>query len=75
LTLRVFAAGGVLEADIIDDGVGFDPNVPLDESSQGMRNMLSRASSAGGVLRVETAPGSGTRVHIEFPLVHDEGAQ
>jgi PAS domain S-box-containing protein len=75
LTLRVSATDRVLEVDVIDDGVGFDPNVPLDESSQGMRNMLSRASSTGGLLRVETAPGSGTRVHIELPVDAERGAQ
>jgi signal transduction histidine kinase len=75
LALRVSEAGGLVEIDIIDDGVGFDPSVPLDESSQGMRNMLSRASSAGGVLRIETAPGSGTRVHVEVPVEYAGGAK
>ena len=74
LTLRVSSIGRVVEIDVVDNGVGFDPNVPLDESSQGMRNMLSRASSAGGVLRVETAPGSGTRVHVEVPVEQEGGA-
>jgi signal transduction histidine kinase len=68
LILRIADSGGVLELDIIDNGVGFDPALPLDESHQGMRNMLSRSASATGLLRIETAPGSGTRVHVEVPL-------
>jgi PAS domain S-box-containing protein len=68
LSLRLAVNQGALELDIEDDGCGFEPEMNLDESHHGMRNMLSRASSAGGILRVETAPRAGTRVHLEVPV-------
>jgi signal transduction histidine kinase len=75
LTLSLRAGDGVFELDIMDNGVGFDPGLPIDDSHHGMRNMLARATAHGGMLRVETAPGAGTRVHVEMPLQDIEGAK
>jgi signal transduction histidine kinase len=75
LELRVTRSASTIEIDVVDDGVGFDPGIPLEDTHQGMRNMLSRAGAAGGMLRVETAPGSGTRVHVEVPAVQNGGSE
>lgn len=50
-----------------DDGRGFDPSrVP--EGRHGIVGMRERAGIVGGVLRVESEPGGGTRVEVAVPL-------
>lgn len=53
---------------ITDDGAGFDP-VGLDRqhTSWGLRTMHERAQAIGADLRVESAPGKGTRVIVDLP--------
>lgn len=52
-----------------DDGQGFDPGAtrPSDESGWGLVGMRERANLIHGQVRVESAPGAGTRVLIEVP--------
>ncbi|NMO53162.1 hypothetical protein HH310_18435 [Actinoplanes sp. TBRC 11911] len=58
--------------EIADDGVGFA--VPADLSGLqsaghfGIVGMNERARTAGGVLRIASAPGSGTRITVHLPL-------
>ncbi|MCT9092788.1 sensor histidine kinase [Streptomyces sp. ASQP_92] len=56
--------------DVVDDGRGFDPagQRPKETSGFGLRAMRSRATSLGGTLSVESAPGQGTAVAITLPL-------
>ena len=49
-----------------DDGVGFDPGDV--ERAGGLTNLADRAAAAGGVLRIESAPGRGTRVIGRIPV-------
>lgn len=54
---------------IADNGVGFDPALlasPVDQPRWGMMGLHERAQSVGGHLRVETAPGQGTRIIVEI---------
>jgi signal transduction histidine kinase len=53
---------------ISDDGVGFDTSVVAPEEHRGLRNMTARIRSVGGTLAVESAPGRGSVLRIEFPL-------
>lgn len=58
---------------IADDGVGFDPSAPPRRGgrhgrAQGLGNMRRRAELLGGELRVESAPGTGTRLSLTMPL-------
>jgi signal transduction histidine kinase len=51
-----------------DDGVGFDLHAPgTDQDHWGLKSMRERARAIGGMLKVETAPGAGTRVTAEVP--------
>jgi signal transduction histidine kinase len=52
---------------VADDGTGFDPS--LASGGLGLASMRERAASAGGVLRVRSAPGSGTEVRLVVPVV------
>lgn len=54
--------------EVEDDGKGFDPVLPSTEGHLGMRSMRYRAESAGGRLRVDSTPGSGTKVTACMPL-------
>jgi signal transduction histidine kinase len=53
---------------VSDDGVGFDPDARPDGSDHwGLKTMRERAHAIGGGLRLETAPGKGTRVIADAP--------
>lgn len=49
---------------IADNGHGFDPST-VSRDGEGLANMNNRLRAAGGTCTVETAPGNGTRVHLE----------
>ena len=51
---------------ISDDGVGFDPASVI--RGAGLTNLADRIAGLGGVLRIESAPGSGTRVTGNVPV-------
>lgn len=63
---------GEVTLDVVDDGVGFDPDVllatPRGTSGFGLRGMRTRVSELGGRLTVETAPKEGTAVAASLPL-------
>ena len=52
-----------------DDGVGFDPNILLDERKHiGLRNIRARLETmVGGSLSIESTIGKGTKVKIKIP--------
>lgn len=53
-----------------DDGAGFDPRtVPQDRF--GLEGIRRRAQVVHATTRIESAPGSGTTVEVEFPLADD----
>ena len=61
--------------EIEDDGVGFDVATVSNQydkrSSLGMVNLRERAELVGGILRVESAPGKGTKVSVYLPLTEE----
>jgi PAS domain S-box-containing protein len=59
---------GVLELVVRDDGRGFDPTHGRSEAL-GLVSMRERALALGGRLEVTSAPGKGTVVRLECPLV------
>jgi PAS domain S-box-containing protein len=52
--------------EVTDDGRGFD--AASIRAGVGLSGMRERASEIGGELEVESGPGQGTRVKVEFPL-------
>ncbi len=59
LTLR----NNILGVEIIDHGVGFDPNVDTSKwSTAGLAGMRERANMLGGYLVIKSAPNSGTQI-------------
>lgn len=59
----------VVQLNIQDDGVGFD----VDDAKKkkrvgGLMSMQRRAELAGGICHIESRPGQGASVEIQFPL-------
>jgi signal transduction histidine kinase len=58
---------GRIVLEIADDGVGFDlEGMPQSKATWGITTMRERAEAVGIGFRVESAPGSGTRVVLEI---------
>ena len=58
-----------MRLQITDRGVGFDPHTVLAAgTSVGLAGMAERVALLGGDLAIETEPGNGTRLCVDFPL-------
>ncbi|MFO0651283.1 MAG: sensor histidine kinase [Polyangiales bacterium] len=66
VTVLLEGTDAALSLDVRDDGVGFTPGAP-GVGAFGLRGMHERARALGGTLRVESAPGLGTRVLLTLP--------
>lgn len=56
-----------------DDGRGFDPKRTVAAGHFGLANLHDRAASVGGVLEIDSEPGSGARIIVRLPLTLPEG--
>lgn len=70
VNIQIDFDGDATRMMIGDNGVGFDVDLlsqPNDDerSHWGLRIMAERAGSIGGVFRVESSPGAGTRIIVE----------
>jgi signal transduction histidine kinase len=54
--------------EIIDDGVGIDPNASQRKGGLGLKGMMERAAAMGGSLTIQNQPGRGTVVRVEVEL-------
>jgi len=61
-------AGGVLLADVVDDGTGFEVTAELLDGSLGLVGMVERAGLVDGRIEISSEPGHGTTVHLEVPV-------
>jgi len=68
-----------VELTVADDGAGFDVDAAHRRArsggSLGLLAMEERASLVGGVLRIESAPGRGTRVALRVPVAPAPGGE
>ena len=51
---------------IRDNGLGFNNHSP--SRGNGLQNLYSRAEEIGGHLRIDTQPGQGTGIYLQYPL-------
>jgi signal transduction histidine kinase len=66
IVVRVGAEDGQLQLDVVDDGIGFDPQAPgLRSRRLGLTSMEERAQRIGGRLDIRSAQGEGTTVHLD----------
>jgi PAS domain S-box-containing protein len=54
--------------EVIDQGIGFDPDQPNLSNSFGLRGIRERARLLGGHAMIDSALGHGTRVAVELPV-------
>ncbi len=73
VNVAVHAEGSEVVAVVEDDGKGFDGSKVGDGAGLGLVGMNERAASIGGSVRVDSAPGSGTRVRLSIPQQLGEG--
>jgi signal transduction histidine kinase len=70
--VRMTADGNQLHIDVIDPGVGFDPDqlgaLPQTHRGFGLFSIRERLALMGGTLRISSTIGSGTRVRVTAPL-------
>lgn len=66
VTVRLAFGDDAVSLEVVDDGVGFDPQDQRD-GAYGILGMKERAAMVGGSLTVESAPGRGTRVYCTLP--------
>lgn len=64
--LRISVNDEGLRVVIEDNGRGFG-TLPSDPGADGLRNMQQRLAMVGGVCRIHSQPGAGTRVSFEVP--------
>lgn len=58
---------GVLVLTVEDNGIGFNPNQPVNDNRLGLFGMRERVEMLGGKLIIESAPGKGTMISVEVP--------
>jgi PAS domain S-box-containing protein len=68
IVVSLAATDGLLRLEVQDDGCGFDPAAPRTEAL-GLVSMEERALALGGRLELSSAPGKGTTVRLQCPLV------
>jgi signal transduction histidine kinase len=57
-----------LELLVSDDGTGFDPRILASSEGLGLAGIREQAEILGGSFSVESAPGTGTRLRVWWPL-------
>jgi PAS domain S-box-containing protein len=65
--VRIALADGVLEMDIRDNGVGFDPAEVKSRKTFGLMGMRERARQFGGESHIDSRLGAGTTMRIRIP--------
>ena len=66
--IRLMQKNGQIHIEIEDWGIGFDPD-DLAETSFGIGGIRERARLLGGQATIDSAPGKGTRIIVDLPLV------
>lgn len=67
--VRLESDAGSLNATIEDDGGGMEPDLAAVKGS-GLFSIHERLGHVGGNMRIESAPGKGTRIHLCAPLTN-----
>jgi signal transduction histidine kinase len=71
-TVRLTVRHERVVLEVEDDGLGFEPERVLrargPRYTLGLHGMIERATISGGVLRVISTPGNGTRIRAELPI-------
>ncbi|HMA35197.1 MAG TPA: ATP-binding protein, partial [Chloroflexia bacterium] len=63
---------GLLDIEVRDDGVGFEPATIATAGHYGLLGLRERARLAGGDLQIVSAPGRGTSLRLRFPATAEQ---
>jgi signal transduction histidine kinase len=70
VTVALTEDDGALTVEVHDDGIGFEPSsAELRSRHLGLTSMEERARELGGRLQIRSAPGAGTTVRLEVPVL------
>jgi two-component system sensor histidine kinase NreB len=59
---------GLVVLTVEDNGIGFNPNQPVNEARLGLFGMRERVEMLSGKLIVESSSGKGTVISVEVPF-------
>jgi PAS domain S-box-containing protein len=65
--IEVRQEGDCVGLHVTDDGTGFDPATATRGGQLGLAGMRARVERCGGRLTIESAPGTGTKLHVAVP--------
>ncbi len=65
VSVRLHQNGRMVALEVVDDGIGFEPQQVRDQGGFGLRGMEERASRLGGQITVQSGPGEGTQIRVE----------
>jgi signal transduction histidine kinase len=76
VTVRLSLESDRVQAEVVDDGRGFDPRQPTSTGSPhfGLEMMRERATAVGGTFAIAPDVGGGTRVAVTVPRCQRGGA-
>jgi signal transduction histidine kinase len=66
--------GDRIRVEVEDWGIGFDPE-KVQPNCFGLEGIRQRARLLGGSATIDSAPGKGTRITVDLPLVRDTATQ
>jgi signal transduction histidine kinase len=66
--ISLTAKNGQVILSVEDNGTGFDRSVFSKEEMMGLRNMRERAELLGGTFDLQSRPGQGTHISVQFPI-------
>jgi signal transduction histidine kinase/ligand-binding sensor domain-containing protein len=69
VVLYLRQSNGNFEMEIVDDGVGFDPEATPDRGGLGLKSIRDRAEHIGGSVTIRSQPGEGTSVKVSVPQI------
>ncbi|WKZ37888.1 MAG: histidine kinase [Anaerolineales bacterium] len=67
VTVRFYVEDQNIALEVVDDGMGFDPEAVGHRGGMGLLNMRERAKNLGGSLTIHSTPGKGTIVRVNAP--------
>ncbi len=67
ISLNLSGTLSTVTLEIVDDGLGFNPDEAVEGGGLGLDGIIERAELLGGVLTIDSQPGKGTKIRIEVP--------
>ena len=78
IVIRLEVRPGYADLAVIDNGLGFDPEVTLHDPGRrgvGLLSIRERVELLGGTVNIVSAIGRGTRVYTVIPFDNDQPAE